>query len=148
VAVLLLTRNPQLADKMIVVGGAGLKSRFNLKIWAKIKIYKIRKALFGRANGGSADYKALTDNGKRTFNNIIGRDLTAEIKNLTTPTLLIYGGRDKATPTYMAKRWAKLCKTARYKIYGTAGHFAYLDNPARFIKDTQEFFITGKANLS
>jgi pimeloyl-ACP methyl ester carboxylesterase len=139
VAVLLINKFPHLVDKLVVVGGAGLKPRSNLKIWLKIKVYKIKKKLFGRANGGSLDYNKLTDNGKRTFNNIIGRDLSAEINNIKTPTLLIYGKNDRATPVYMAKRWAKLCETARYVIYKNAGHFAYLDNSARFIKDTAEF---------
>jgi pimeloyl-ACP methyl ester carboxylesterase len=139
VAVVLLARQPKLADKLIVCGGAGIKPRFNLWIWAKIKIYKIKKRLFGRAVGGSADYRNLTENGKKTFNNIIRRDLSAEIKAIKTATLLIYGQGDRATPPYMARRWAKLSSVARYKIYRSAGHFAYLDNPDQFVKDVKDF---------
>jgi pimeloyl-ACP methyl ester carboxylesterase len=139
VAVLLMTKNPRLADKLIVADGAGLKPRFNLRIWLKIRIYKLKKRLFGRANGGSPDYRRLPPNGKMTFNNILGCDLRGEIKKIKTPTLLIYGARDRATPPYMAKRWAKLCPAAEYKIYKNCGHFAYLDNTAQFIKDCAQF---------
>ncbi|MDR1917915.1 MAG: alpha/beta hydrolase [Christensenellaceae bacterium] len=118
VAVLLINKNPHLVGKLIVTGGAGLKPRFNLRIWAKIKIYKIKKRLFGRAKGGSADYRKLTPNGKKTFNNIVGRDLCNEIKKVKTPTLLIYGAKDRATPVYMAKRWAKLCGAKLCKADG------------------------------
>jgi pimeloyl-ACP methyl ester carboxylesterase len=134
VAVLLAARNPGLTDKMVVTGGAGLKPRFNLCVWLKIKLYKVFKL-----GAGSRDYRELTANGKTTFQNIVTRDLAPEIAALTVPTLLIYGGRDKATPPYMAAAWAKLCRTAEYKIYPKYGHFAYLDNLPAFIHDVQEF---------
>jgi pimeloyl-ACP methyl ester carboxylesterase len=157
VAVLLIKRNPKLVDKLVVCGGAGLKARFNLQVWLKIKIYKIKRRLLnsvrrlfgrpplGRIAGGSADYRSLTENGKKTFINIIRRDLAGEINTVQTPTLLIYGRHDRATPPYMGRRWAKLCKTAKLKIYDTAGHFAYLDEPAKFIKDTAKFIQNNNA---
>jgi pimeloyl-ACP methyl ester carboxylesterase len=139
VAALLINKNPRLADKLIVTGGAGLKTKFRLRVWLKIKIYKVKKRLFGRVRGGSADYRDLTPNGKKTFNNIVGRDLIEEVKNIKIPTLLIYGAKDRSTPTYMAKRWAKANRNAEYKIYKCCGHFAYLENTARFIKDCEQF---------
>ena len=132
VAVLLAKRG--MVGKMVITGGAGLRPRFNLWVWLKIKIYKIFK--LGK---GSTDYKKLNANGKATFNNIIRRDLATEISTLDVPTLLITGERDRATPPYMAKRWARVAGNARYKIYKGCGHFAYLDNPTRFIKDAREF---------
>jgi pimeloyl-ACP methyl ester carboxylesterase len=132
VAVLLARKH--IVDKMVIVGGAGLKPRFNIITWTKIKLYKWLKI-----GHGSSDYQKLTAAGKKTFINIISRDLSPEIQNAAVPTLLITGASDTATPPYMAKRWAKLCKNAAYKIYKNCGHFAYLDNPVRFIKDTQKF---------
>jgi pimeloyl-ACP methyl ester carboxylesterase len=134
VAVLLAAREPQLVGKMVIVGGAGLKPRFNLRVWLKVKLYKIFK--WGK---GSTDYRKLSPSGKATFNNIIRRDLAPEIAGLRVPTLLITGERDRATPPYMAKRWAKLCKTAAARIYKNCGHYAYLDSTALFIRDAEEF---------
>jgi len=135
VAVLLAKRNPHIVKRMVITGGAGLKPRFNLKTWVKIRAYKWFK--IGR---GSADYRVLSQTGKRTFQNIIRRDLSGEIAELTTPTLLIYGKNDRSTPPYMARRWAKLQKRgAVVKIYDFAGHFVFLDKPAKFIADAIRF---------
>lgn len=142
VAVLLIARNPQLADRLVVCGGAGLRPRFRLRVWLKIKIYKLKRRLFGHADGGSSDYRSLTENGKKTFSNIIKRDLADEIKNIKTPTLLIYGARDKATPPYVGRRWKALASAAELKIYKDAGHFAYLEQCAKFIKDAESFLRT------
>jgi pimeloyl-ACP methyl ester carboxylesterase len=144
VAVLLGIKNPELIDKMIIADGAGLRPRFSFRVWLKIKLYKIKKMLFKNAEGGSRDYRKLSPNGKVTFRNIIKRDLSAEIGGLNIPTLLIYGGRDRATPPYMAKRWVKLCPVAELKIYKNCGHFAYLDDTARFINDARGFLAAGR----
>ncbi|MDR0461840.1 MAG: alpha/beta hydrolase [Christensenellaceae bacterium] len=137
VAVLLARRNPHMVKRMVLTGAAGLKPRFNLKIWSKIKLYK----MFGIGKG-SFDYARLCANGKRTFKNIIHRDLSFEISYLETPTLLIFGAKDKSTPIYMAKRWTKLCRSAILKTYAGAGHFAFLDDPQKFIHDAYKFLET------
>lgn len=139
---LLNARQPDLFTKIVITGGAGLKPRFSFKVWCKIRWYKFRKRLFGKTDGGSAEYRQLDDNGKATFRNIINRDLAPEIAGLTAPLLLITGSRDTATPPYMAKKWQKLAKkvkTSRLVLYRGYGHFAYLDCGARFIKDVREW---------
>jgi len=134
VAVLLAGRNPHMIDQMVLTGAAGLRARFNLKVWAKIRLYKMFK--IGK---GSSDYSKLSPTGKHTFQNIIHRDLSREISKLKTPTMLICGKNDKSTPLYMAKRWTRLQKSSILKVYTEAGHFAFLDQPARFITDTYNF---------
>ena len=141
IAVLLAQRNPWLVKHMILTGAAGLKPRFNTLAWLRIRLYKFTG--FGK---GSTDYRKLSPAGKRTFQNIIKRDLSTVIAALTTPTMLIWGGGDKSTPLYMAKRWTKLNKTAILKVYKHAGHFCFLDDTARFIKDTWEFLNDSTSN--
>jgi pimeloyl-ACP methyl ester carboxylesterase len=136
IGALLAAHRPDLIDKLVVTGGAGLKAHFSLKTWVKIKLYKILK--IGK---GSPDYQKLNEIQKSTFRNVVNRDLSPEISKIKTPTLLLYGGKDKATPPYMAKKWTKLCKSARYKIYKNCGHFAYLENLEVFIKDVHEFIL-------
>jgi len=135
VAVLLANRNPGLVDKMVLTGAAGLKPRFNLRVWLRVRWFKLTG--IGK---GSSDYRKLSPAGKRTFKNIIRRDLSGEIAGLQVPAMLIWGGRDKSTPLYMAKRWTTLQKGATLKIYKHAGHFCFIDDPGRFVKDVWEFF--------
>jgi len=134
VAVLLCRRNPELVDSMVLTGAAGIRPRFNFFTWLKIRWYKLTG--IGK---GSSDYQKLSPAGKRTFQNIIGRDLSEEISGISIPTLLIFGRTDKLTPLYMAKRWTKLQKGSRLVIYKRSGHFCFIDEPARFIKDSWEF---------
>ena len=141
VAVLLANRNPNLIEKMVLTGAAGIKPRFSLKIWLKIKWFK----LTGLGNG-SIDYQILSATGKKTFQNIIQRDLKRELAKLYVPTLLIWGKLDKFTPLYMGKIWTKLQKTATMKIYKAAGHFCFIDDPACFITDSWGFLCTAQSS--
>lgn len=135
-------KRPDLFSKIVITGGAGLKPRFSLRVWLKVRWFKLRRKLFGATDGGSAEYRALDANGQATFRHIINRDLAPEIATITAPLLLINGDRDTATPVSMAKRWQKLAtKSARCRlqIYRGYGHFAYLESRARFIKDVAEW---------
>ena len=135
VAVLLAKRNPNLVNRMVLTGAAGLKPRFNIVTWLKIRLYKTFKI-----GHGSTDYRNLCPAGKKTFQNIIKCDLSLEIKNLAVSTLLVWGRKDKTTPIYMAKRWTRLQTGVILKTYPEAGHYAFVDAPARFIYDVQKFF--------
>lgn len=143
IAVLLATLNPNLVEKMVLTGAAGLKPRFRLSVWLKIKIYKFKKRFLKahqNIKSGSPDYRNLSQSGKITFQNIIHRNLATEIRELEVPTLLIFGKKDKSTPLYMAKLWTKLQKSSTLIMYKQSGHFCFIDNPARFISDTERFF--------
>jgi pimeloyl-ACP methyl ester carboxylesterase len=136
---ILNARHPKLFTKIVITGGAGLKSRCNLCVWWKICWYKFRRRLGWRVTGGSADYRRLDANGKQTFQNIIRRDLTWEVRQIKVPVLLIWGARDQDTPLNQLRRWRKLLPQAKTIIYHRCGHFAYLENTARFIQDVTHF---------
>ena len=72
---------------------------------------------------------------KKTFSNIVSQDLSDLAKNIKCKTLLIYGGLDRETPLYMAKKYNKLIKNSKLKIYKNFGHFAYIQNSEEFIRD-------------
>jgi len=134
VAVLLALQNPYMIKKLVLTGAAGLRPRFKLSTWARIKMYKA----FGIGKG-SPDYKKLSLTGKATFKNVIRRDLSYEVQNVKNETLLIFGTKDRATPPYMARRWKRLQKSATLKMYDGAGHYAFIDDPGRFLMDAHRF---------
>lgn len=135
VAVLLANSYPQRFGKLILTGPAGIPKRFSLRLKIKIWLHKIGIIKLR----GSQDYRALTDIGKITFQNIIKRDLRPEIKKVKHRTLIIWGDRDSSVRRYMVKVWTNLNSNTKLIIYKGAGHFCYLDAPARFIIDAQEF---------
>ena len=144
VAVLLVGRNPERFEKLVLTGAAGIRKRRSFKTILKILWFKIKKKvgkIFGRkvVSGGSEDYRKLSDVGKVTFHNVIRRDLSAEIAKIAHSTLLIFGGNDRATPVRLGKKWQKLAQVALLKIYQYSGHFCFIDEPERFIVDVFSF---------
>jgi len=140
VAAILATRQPHRFEKLVLTGPAGIKPRFNLWRWLKIRLHKL-KIIKSR---GSSDYRNLTLAGKITFQNIIKRDLEHEISLITQPSLIIWGARDKAIKRKQINRWTKLNACTKMKVYEHAGHFCFLDEPARFVVDVEEFLISGR----
>ena len=135
VAVLLVNRCPERFGKLILTGPAGIRARLGLWRRTKIKLHKMKII----KSKGSADYRVLSPEGKKTFQNIVNRDLSAEISRISHPTLLIWGTRDSAIKKSAIKRWTKLAPCAKLVIYRGCGHFCFLDAPARFIVDAEEF---------
>ncbi|MCQ2382380.1 MAG: alpha/beta hydrolase [Clostridia bacterium] len=142
---ILNARHPKLFTKIVITSGAGLPPRWRLSVWLKIRWCKLCRRLGWRAPKGSADYRHLDDRGKRTFQNVIQRNLTFEVKQITAPVLLIWGTRDRATPMEHCRRFQRLLPQAQTIIYRHCGHFAYLEQPARFIRDVTHF-IDGEWN--
>lgn len=139
----LYVRHPQLFTKIVITGGAGLPVR---RGWVRLKTgwYKFWRRLGVPMKGGSADYRCLDANGKKTFQNIVNRDLSTEFSQITAPVLLIWGARDKATPLSLCRRLARLIPHAQQRIYRHGGHFAYLEDAARFVRDVRNFIEGGQ----
>lgn len=136
---LLQARHPKLFTQIVITGGAGLPPRWNFGVWLKVRWYKFCRRLGIKIQGGSADYRRLDANGKQTFQNIIHRDLTNEIRQITAPTLLVWGDQDRDTPINQMRRWQRLVPQAHAIVYRGKGHFAYLEDAARFIGDVTRF---------
>ena len=79
-------------------------------------------------NAGSSDYRNSAHVLKETLKTIVNEDQRDILPNIKAPTLLIWGGRDTATPIADAKLIESLvpdCGLVEYP-YGT--HFSYLEN--------------------
>jgi len=135
VAVLLVGRQPERFGKLVLTGPAGLRPRLSIIRRLKIRLHKA-----GLVKGrGSADYRILSPTGKKTFQNVVNRDLSAEIARIGHSILIIWGDKDDAVKKYMINRWTKLACRVTIKVYKGCGHFCFLDKAARFILDTEEF---------
>jgi len=135
ITALVAAAQPHRIGRIVLIGPAGIKPRFN--IWRRLRI-RLNKMKIIKSRG-SSDYRTLTLSGKITFQNIIKRDLRAEIAKIAAPTLVIWGTKDKSIRKYMILRWTKLNACTTIKKYRGAGHFCFLDSPARFTVDAEEF---------
>lgn len=111
--------------KMVVTGCAGLKPRFSLIKFLKVKWYKLKKKL-GVVNpkGGSADFRKLDSCTRKIFVRIVNTHLDALMKEILCPVLIVWGRNDKETPPYMAKRLRRGIQDSAV-VFLQGGHFAY-----------------------
>ena len=126
--------------KIVLIDSAGLKPKRPLKYYIKIGIVKCGKAVLNilpvsnevkekfRNRFGSSDYKASSEVLKETMKIILNEDQTENLKNITVPTLLIWGRYDTATPIADGRKMEKLISNAGLVEYPNGTHFSYLEN--------------------
>lgn len=125
---------------MILVDSAGIRPKRKLSYYYKVLKYKICKKIGIRnIKSGSDDYNKLNGAMKKTFVNIVNKDLTPYLNKITIATLIIWGENDKETPLYMAKKLNKYIKYSKLHILEGAGHYSYLDNYNQFIGIVKNF---------
>lgn len=131
--------------KLVLIDSAGIKPRKNILKIIKTYTYKllkwIRYLLPRRKRNiylkkllnifGSSDYKALDKKMYTTFKNIVNHDLKYCFKNINCPTLLIWGEKDKDTKLRDGKLMNKYIKDSKLVTFPDAGHFSYLNYPAK-----------------
>lgn len=135
VALMLASENEIEIGKMFLVGPAGIKPKFSLKTFIKIRFYKFLKflsrlRLYPKAKlekWGSDDYKNLSPEMKQTFKNVISVDLKDRLPKISAETFVVIGRNDCATPVYMGKILKKKIKNCRFEIVEDAGHFCFLE---------------------
>ena len=94
---------------------------------------------------GSADYKALSPEMRKTFVKIISLDLTDELPRVKAPTLLYWGAEDTETPLWMGKLMEEKIPDAGLVVQKGAGHFAYLEHNQAFLRIAKNFLLEGRA---
>ena len=158
VALYLAADEPQLVNRMVITGGAGLKKEQTEEQKKRSAEYQKKKKmlqnlaklpLVGKAaeksldalrkKYGSADYNALDEEMRKTFVKVISQDLRPLLPKINASTLLIWGENDKDTPLWMGQTMEKEIKDAGLVIFENDDHFAYLRQWPRFVAVVQAF---------
>lgn len=125
---------------LVLVGGAGMKPRRNLKYLYRVLKYRLCKLFKIKTKKvGSNEYRALTGVERQTFVNVVNEHFESVAKGIKIPTLLVYGSRDKQTPPYMGRRLRKLIKGSKLYIMKGQGHFCFCIQWALFNNVTHTF---------
>ncbi len=143
VTIYLASKYQDLFDKIILTDAAGVKPKMTFRKFINRYKFKIGKFILNnftkketrdkklqeyRDKHSSVDYKTLkSDVMRETFKKVINLDLTPNLKDITRPTLLIWGENDIDTPVYMAKIMEKHIKDSGLVILEDAKHFSYVD---------------------
>lgn len=151
---------PELIEKQILTGCAGLPPRKTEKqklsaraahMVSALADNRLTRRIAGdhtidrardRMRGvfGSADYRSASPLMRETFQKVIAQDLTDCLARVRASTLLVWGENDTATPLWMGKEMEKTIRDAGLVVFEGAGHFAYLEQYARFRAVAQSFF--------
>ncbi len=143
VTIYLASKYQDLFDKIILTDAAGLKAKMTFKKLVNKYKFKIGKFILNnfskkeerdkklqayRDKYNSPDYKALkSDVMRETFRKVISLDLKDNLKDITRPTLLIWGENDTDTPVYMGEIMEKNIKDSGLVVLKDAKHFSYID---------------------
>ena len=150
IAVELNTNSDLLVTKNIFVDTAGVPAKKSFKVKCRIRLFKMGKrvlSLIGAkkalerlvSKSGSEDYRNASPVMKKTMVNMLSLDMREQMKEISAPTLLIWGENDTATPLYTAQEMEKIIPDAGLVVLKGAGHFSYLDCPAVFNAAVKSF---------
>ena len=160
VTLLLASEFPQLVGRVVITGGAGLRAAQTEQSEKRSTTYKrLRSAAeaLGKVPGlsgvsnrarealvqkyGSADYKALDAEMRKTFVKVVNQDLHGCLPKIKAPTLLYWGERDDATPLWMGQTMEKEISDAGLITVPGAGHYAYIEHLGEFTRIVRHFLL-------
>jgi len=140
IAVKLLNSN-NIADKLVLIDAAGIRSK-SLEKTIKTTIAKIVKPVFKLSILKPLRSKIYSVMGyedyinssylNKTYQNVINDDISELYKNITIPTLVIWGKEDKSTPLSFGEFIHKNIINSELKIID-GGHFPFIDKPDQVI---------------
>lgn len=153
IATLLISEYRILVDRLIIIGGAGIRRRnfkrkykiIKYKILKKISIFVPKKKKEKYLNNlinkyGSTDYKELNNLQRITFSNIVNTDLRKYFKYIYCPTILIWGEDDTSTTLKDGKYMNKRIKDSALITIKKGTHFVYLEYPFYILNIINNFF--------
>lgn len=141
-------------NKLVLIDSAGIRPVRTFSYYLRVYSYKAAKKLAqlplvsGLAAGaverfknraGSEDYRNASGVMRQTLVRAVNEDIRELLPMIKSPTLLVWGDNDTATPVADARLMEKLIPDAGLVVFGGAGHFSYLDKLNDFLVIIGEF---------
>ena len=63
----------------------------------------------------------------------------SQLKKITAPTLVLWGGKDKLVPTEFGPRFARDIPNAKLVVFDELGHVPQEEDPARTVAEVKRF---------
>jgi pimeloyl-ACP methyl ester carboxylesterase len=157
IAIRMASTEPRRAARLVLVDAAGIRPKRTLRWYRRVGMAKVgkyaarflgapgerlRELLVGRA--ASTDYAAAGPM-RPTLVRLVNADLRPHMPAIGVPTLLVWGSRDTDTPLSAAREMEKLIPDAGLVVLEGAGHYSYLDQPARFARIVSHFIAPPRA---
>ncbi|NLJ98243.1 MAG: alpha/beta hydrolase [Tissierellia bacterium] len=156
ISILLGSSYPEMVDKIVLIDSAGLIPKRSLNYYLKVYSFKTLKFLYRtiffwmnnkeKMDGfykkfGSQDYQDADGIMRKILVKVVNEDLYPILKDVKSPTLLIWGDEDTATPLYMGKIMEQEIPDSGLVILKGTGHYSYLDDFNRFATILKAFLL-------
>ena len=142
VAFKLLSERGELAERLVICGGAGIVKPRSLRYIRRVNAYRRVKKLFPKfaeKHFGSKEYKVLSPMMKESYKLIVNEDLKDCAKKICNPTLLLYGENDTVTPPgEEGKIFHEIIEGSQFGIL-PGGHFGFCEYPNIYNQKISEF---------
>jgi pimeloyl-ACP methyl ester carboxylesterase len=144
---------PDLVDKLVIVGSPGLRTPPSAAARAKRLASRtgrvvgklgppgrvLRQAIYKQI--ASTDYQEAGEL-RPILVKVVNEDYKDLLPRIQASTLIVWGSEDDAAPLMHGQAMEQLIPDAGLVVFEGAGHFAYLDESARFCKVVRHFFGT------
>ena len=146
---------PFIINKAVLIDSAGIMPKKTFKQKVSLQMYKAARRIMStkvlrflypdavenmRKKRGSADYNNATPTMRNTLVKVVNEDLEPLVSKLNCPTLIIWGDADTATPISDAKIMEGLMPDAGLVVCEGAGHYSFLEQPAKVHGALKAFF--------
>lgn len=147
ITIKLASENPDFLEKIVLVDTAGIVTASKIKkitsliaksispIFRPSFMQPLRKKLYLLFGSEYLDNEKLSE----IFSKVVSENLTHLLTRIKKSTLIIWGKEDKVTPIYYGELMNKLIKKSRLVVFENAGHFSFLDQPKKFVKELIKF---------
>jgi pimeloyl-ACP methyl ester carboxylesterase len=128
---------------LVLIASAGIAKRRTIRHTALGVVAKVgraatsipgisrwKKTLRRRLYGAIGSDYFRTGPLRETFLKVISEDLSGSAREITTPTLLIWGAHDTATPVTEGQQLSQLIPHARLTVLPNVGHFVHQEYPS------------------
>ena len=140
-----------LVDKLVLAAPSGVRTPPSLQARAKRAAARagraagrlgppgrrVKAAVYERL--GSDDYKQAGPM-QPILVKVVNEDVSPLLPRIMASTLVIWGENDEAVPLAGMEKMEQLMPDAAVVVFEDAGHFAYLDDQARFCRIVRHFF--------
>jgi pimeloyl-ACP methyl ester carboxylesterase len=151
IAIRMAATEPARASRLVLVDSAGIRPKRTLRWYRRVAMAKLGKhaaRLLGPpgerlrtllvARAGSSDYLAAGAM-QPTLVKLVNADLRPFLAQVEVPALLVWGSEDADTPPSAGREMERLIPDAGLVVLEGAGHYSYLDQPARFARIVSHF---------
>lgn len=137
-----LSGRSDLAEKLVICGGAGLVKERSDRYLKRVRAYRRVKKLFPKfaeKHFGSEEYKKLSPLMKESYKLIVNEDLREYAAKIGNKTLLLYGEDDRVTPKdEEGETFRRLIAGSELKIM-RGGHFGFCEYPEEYNAEIGKF---------